>query len=150
LQHLDLVLVQSHDRAVADDVHVGGDCFGEDVALGRPEVSAAGQHPLVGGADRIADPAAAEQRVADVDPGVEVAAVAAAGAGQVLVHAGRGRNLRPTQRARDRHAFVQRPELRTLTGNGRVRSIGLDQRLAQRVRLRCTPDSQGCDSRGRK
>ena len=65
LEHPDLVLVEIDDRSVADHVHVGGDRLGEDVALGRAQVGAARLDPGVGGADRVADPAARIERQAD-------------------------------------------------------------------------------------
>ena len=65
LQHLHVVLVELDDRAVADHVHVGGDGLGEDVAFDRAQRRPSGFDPGLRGADRIADRAAVEQRVAE-------------------------------------------------------------------------------------
>ena len=55
LEHLDVVLVELDDRAVANDVHVGGDGLGEDVAFDGLKGRAAGLDAGFSGADGILD-----------------------------------------------------------------------------------------------
>src|SRR5207244_7134628 len=71
LEHLHLILVQGDDRAVADDVHVDADRIGEDIAFGGAKHGPAGGNSFVGGADRVADAAAVEQGIADIDAGAD-------------------------------------------------------------------------------
>ena len=131
----DLILVELDDRTVANHVHIGGDRLGEDVALGRAQVGAAGLDAGVGGADRVADPAAGEERQAGGGADAEVAAVGAGDIGghDVLVEPRRRRELRPAGGAGDVDALVGRAQRLALGHQRRIGGVGLDQRFAQRL-----------------
>ncbi len=66
LKHLNIVPVQFDDRPVADNVHVSGDRLREDVALDPAEGRPAGLDSSLGRLDRVVDPAAGEQRHAEI------------------------------------------------------------------------------------
>ena len=60
LKNLHVVLVELNHGAVADDVHVGRDGVGEDVAFHRAQRRPARLDPRLSGLDRVPDAAAVE------------------------------------------------------------------------------------------
>ena len=132
-QDIDVILLKLDDRAVADHVHVGRNRRNERVPLDRPQGVAPRLDASLGGADIVSDAAAVEQGVADVQPRREVAAVATAGAGQILIDPGRAADLRAPGGTGNGDGRVGRAKSGALGGDRRVGGIGRDERLAQRV-----------------
>ena len=153
-ENLDLILIQFDDRAVADHVHVGADRFGEDVAFDRTQGRPPGLDAGLGGGDRIADAAAAEQRVAEVDPAAEIRPLAEPAQrpalGQVAVDPDRRRNLRSSGGTRDRDRRIIDLQRLALAGQGRVGAIGVVQRFAKRVGGGRSGDQCGEQGTGQK
>ena len=136
----DLILIQLDAHAVANHVHIGGDRLGERVAFGCPQVGAAGLDPCVGGAHRIANGAARIERHGYRGADAEVPSQTAtpqAGriVGQhVLIDPGGRRYLRTAGGAGDGAAFVGRAQRPALSHDRRIRLVGRDQSVAQRLR----------------
>jgi hypothetical protein len=138
VEDADLVLVQLDDRPVSDDVHVGRNSFGEDIAFDRAKRCAARFDAGVRRADRVTDRPAVEQRVADIHAAAERWALALARvqdstSREVAVDTHRARNLWSSCCAGNCHRGIRRAQRFALGHDGRVCLVGRNERIAQRV-----------------